>query len=124
MLTVFHLVALDLNIYWEQLSEQAYREAQLRWLELDLSAANRNRQAVPWIVVMGHIPLVSSIEERQNPPSCLALPHVDSAAAGCCPQYCALCSQANVTTNYPRAGGWWARHELEPLLLRHGADVK
>ena len=51
----------------------AYSEAQLRWLELDLSAANRNRQAVPWIVVMGHIPLVSWTKSaktrRVSPPS-------------------------------------------------------
>eukprot|EP01051_Picozoa_sp_SAG22_P015472 SAG22_NODE_2024_length_3122_cov_2.375455_1_plen_516_part_00 len=91
---LFHLVAIDQNIYWEQASEQVYRQAQLGWLEADLAAANRNRQRAPWIVVMGHIPL-----------------------------YCAICSQANVTTNgYLRAGGWWARHELEPLFLRYGVD--
>ena len=82
MLTVFHLVALDLNIYWEQLSEQAYREAQLRWLELDLSAANRNRQAVPWIVVMGHIPLVSWTKAPK--PAVESHRQADSVAAGCC----------------------------------------
>lgn len=38
------------------------------------------------------------------------------------PIYCTLCSQDNVTTNYPRAGGWWARHELEPIFLQHGVD--
>ena len=38
------------------------------------------------------------------------------------PLYCAICSMANVTTNYPRAGGWWAAHELEPLFLRYGVD--
>ena len=80
-MTVFHLVALDLNIYWEQLSEQAYREAQLRWLELDLSAANRNRQAVPWIVVMGHIPLVSW---TKAPKPAESHRQADSVAAGCC----------------------------------------
>ena len=100
MLTVFHLVALDLNIYWEQLSEQAYREAQLRWLELDLSAANRNRQAVPWIVVMGHIPLVSWTK-APNPPSLTAklTPSLLAAAA-------VLRSLLTGERNYQLPAGW------------------
>eukprot|EP01047_Picozoa_sp_COSAG01_P042213 COSAG01_NODE_3672_length_5809_cov_4.250263_3_plen_550_part_00 len=89
---LFHLVAIDQNIYWEQKSEQIYRAAQLSWLERDLALANQNRRFVPWLVVLGHIPI-----------------------------YCALCSLKNVTMN-ERAGGWWAKHELEPLLLQHGVD--
>ena len=34
---LFHLVAIDMNIYWEQKSEQVYRKAQLSWLAHDLA---------------------------------------------------------------------------------------
>eukprot|EP01052_Picozoa_sp_SAG31_P037542 SAG31_NODE_4864_length_2900_cov_1.249554_6_plen_127_part_01 len=57
----FHLVAIDQNIYWEQASEQVYRQAQVNWSNIELAAANQNRQRTPWIVVMGHIPLYCAI---------------------------------------------------------------
>ena len=31
---LFHLVAIDQNIYWEQQSEQVFRAAQLEWLRV------------------------------------------------------------------------------------------
>jgi hypothetical protein len=48
---LFHLVAIDQNIYWEQQSEQVFRAAQLAWLQADLRAANQNRKHTPWVVV-------------------------------------------------------------------------
>lgn len=34
---------------------------QLEWLEKDLTAANKNRDNVPWIMVMSHFPLFHSL---------------------------------------------------------------
>jgi len=55
---LIHLVGLDLN----RLDKE-----QLAWLDQDLMHAHNNREAVPWIMVMSHFPIVSSkkiISER------------------------------------------------------------
>ena len=54
---LIHFVALDLNVYYgcDPCGDQC-KAAQLKWLEADLAAANRNRAAVPWVIVMSHFP--------------------------------------------------------------------
>jgi len=53
---LIHFVSLDLNVYYMG-SEKQWREPQLEWLKGDLAAAAKNREAVPWIVVMSHYPM-------------------------------------------------------------------
>lgn len=52
-----HVVALDLNVYFGvDPCGDACRKAQLKWLNADLASAEKNREAVPWIVVLSHYP--------------------------------------------------------------------
>jgi len=52
-----HLVAIDLNSYYGvDPCGPACQQAQLVWLKQDLAAANANRAAVPWVVVMSDYP--------------------------------------------------------------------
>ena len=54
---LIHFVALDLNVYYGgDPCGDPCKAAQLKWLEADLAAANRNRATVPWVVVMSHYP--------------------------------------------------------------------
>ena len=55
---LIHFVALDLNLYYGvDPCGDPCKAAQLKWLKDDLAAANRNRAAVPWVIVMSHFPL-------------------------------------------------------------------
>jgi len=52
-----HLVALDLNGYYDtDPCGQSCLDAQMEWLGKDLAQANKNRDTVPWVVVMSHYP--------------------------------------------------------------------
>ena len=56
-----HLVNIEFNMYnADDDCGQTCRDAQLKWLEADLAAANANRAAVPWIVAFSHFPLYCS----------------------------------------------------------------
>ena len=57
---LIHFVALDLNMYNAVDDCLVCREEQLAWLEKDLQHAQKNREAVPWIVAMSHFPLYCS----------------------------------------------------------------
>ena len=50
-----HLVAVDTELVWGGLSQDVLD--QYAWLESDLTRADANRAAVPWIVVHGHRPM-------------------------------------------------------------------
>ena len=53
-----HLVSYNTEVYfWPALYGVASAAAQHAWLERDLAAADANRAAVPWVVVMGHRPM-------------------------------------------------------------------
>ena len=54
-----HFVALDLTVYYFD-TEAQYRDAQIKWLEADLTAAQANRESVPWIVLGSHYPIYCS----------------------------------------------------------------
>jgi 3',5'-cyclic AMP phosphodiesterase CpdA len=54
---LIHFVALDLNVYYGgDPCGDPCKAAQLKWLQADLAAANRNRATVPWVIVMSHYP--------------------------------------------------------------------
>jgi hypothetical protein len=57
-LGLLHLVALDLNLYYrnDDCGEPCIK-AQLAWVKNDLEQANKNRDKVPWVIVMSHYPL-------------------------------------------------------------------
>eukprot|EP01060_Flectonema_neradi_P026922 TRINITY_DN3654_c0_g1_i1.p1 TRINITY_DN3654_c0_g1~~TRINITY_DN3654_c0_g1_i1.p1 ORF type:complete len:533 (+),score=107.30 TRINITY_DN3654_c0_g1_i1:49-1647(+) len=48
----------------------------LKWFEQDLIAANKNRDAVPWILVHGHRPLYSSAKGGPDPDVVNAVEHL------------------------------------------------
>ena len=53
-----HLVALDMNAYFGvDACGQTCLDAQMAWLKDDLAKANKNRDAVPWVVAFSHFPL-------------------------------------------------------------------
>jgi hypothetical protein len=53
-----HLIALDFNLYYgEDPCGEPCKQAQLKWFEQDLAAANKNRDAVPWVFAMAHFPV-------------------------------------------------------------------
>ena len=49
-----HYVSVSTEIYFHPERLAGGAERQYEWLQTDLAAANRNRKAVPWIVVFGH----------------------------------------------------------------------
>jgi hypothetical protein len=57
-LGLIHLVAIDLNFYYgvDPCTDGSCQAAQKEWLARDLAAANRNRDNVPWVLVMSHYP--------------------------------------------------------------------
>jgi len=66
---LIHLVAIDLNVYYgvDPCGEYC-ANAQKEWLKRDLAAANANRDAVPWVVVMSHYPFYcTGCDNKQVP---------------------------------------------------------
>lgn len=119
-----HFIALDLNMYnaVDDCGEEC-RQAQLKWLELDLVQANANRAAVPWIVAMSHFPLYCSNCPKPghepgdwwNSEACEFAGHdegckVEGAAKGPLPP-----------PRGPTNGDMVP--DFEPLFMKHGVDV-
>ena len=75
---MIHLVAIDLNVYYGVDPCGSYcANAQKEWLKADLAAANANRAAVPWVVVMSHYPFYcTGCDNKQVPAK-----YYESAAA-------------------------------------------
>jgi len=120
---LIHFVALDLNIYnAEDDCGEPCREAQLKWLKLDLAQANANRAAVPWIVAMSHFPLYCSNCPKPghepgdwwNSEECEFAGHDESCKV-----------ERSGPKPKPKPG---PRHtdmvpDFEPLFMEHGVDM-
>ena len=53
-----HLVSYNTEVYfWPAEFGESHARRQYEWLAADLKAADANRDAVPWVVVMGHRPM-------------------------------------------------------------------
>ena len=100
------------------------RRSQLAWLRQDLEAANNNRGAVPWVVVMSHFPLYCS--------NCPA-PGVDPGdwyTAEECEfqghdQSCKITKPRGPQYQPPpsRDSGKYQVADFEPLFMEFGVDV-
>ena len=67
---LIHFVALDLNVYYgNDPCGHPCRAAQKAWLAADLKAANANRAAVPFVVVMSHYPFCEPLPRHASPPA-------------------------------------------------------
>ncbi|CAK4713186.1 hypothetical protein LEN26_011734 [Aphanomyces euteiches] len=63
-----HFVVLCTEIYFKS-SEPGLIERQHAWLAEDLRAANANRTAAPWIIVIGHRPLYCTSDDQCDEPA-------------------------------------------------------
>ncbi|KAI6217041.1 Purple acid phosphatase [Aphelenchoides fujianensis] len=93
-----HFVAFSTEIYYSYNADDQLK-AQFNWLKEDLTAANRNRAQVPWIVAMGHRPMY-------------------------CTTFDILFSECNSADVRFRVGmGKNKDYALEPLFFNQGVDL-
>ena len=130
---MIHLVAIDLNVYYGVDPCGSYcANAQKEWLKADLAAANANRAAVPWVVVMSHYPFYcTGCDNKQVPAK-----YYESAAA----EYhgngnitAAKAMMANELEKSPELGSSWMKTlrgssdeaiaELMPIIHAGGVDL-
>jgi len=107
-----HIAALDLN---------NLDPGQLAWLEQDLIAANKNRDAVPWIIVTSHFPLYHTLAAAQ-PNSSLAFYVGDEGETFAVDGH----EFMPVASSNERTVGQFQLEvsaALEPLLMKYGVDI-
>jgi hypothetical protein len=59
-----HFAFISTEIYFKKTLEPNMVERQLEWLRQDLAAANTNRNATPWLIVIGHRPMYCTSDKR------------------------------------------------------------
>ncbi|OQR96640.1 calcineurin-like phosphoesterase [Achlya hypogyna] len=65
-----HFVVINTEVYFtKHTDEPAIAARQRAWLEADLLAANRNRTAAPWVIVVGHRPLYCTSDTECDMPA-------------------------------------------------------
>ncbi len=62
-----HIIVLDDTWIADPTGDMDYQPALATWLEADLTAAEKNRSKVPWIMAMHHRPELSSSNHGQDP---------------------------------------------------------
>lgn len=109
-----HVVAYNTEaFFWPALFDAQHIAAQTAWLAADLARADANREAVPWIIVMGHRPMYCTATQADG--RCDGEHEVSRAGAR------GTCSPDDGHTCWLL--GQSAGPSIEALFHKHGVDV-